>query len=101
MKTESELEKQLRIDEHYRILLKGIWRIIIPSIIIFLLVYFGMPRPSYTCPNLSITVKNGDTLDGIVRKHCSGTFTDALDDMVSEYGSTIYAGQIVILPTDN
>lgn len=101
MNAKHELERQTKIDAHYEALLKGIWRIVIFSVIIFLLVFFGMPKPSYTCPNLSITVKNGDTLDGIVREYCSGTFTDALDDMVKEYGTIIYAGQVVALPSDN
>ena len=95
-----ELERQERIDAHYRALAKNIWLFCIATVIVCLLVFFGMSKPSYTCPNLSVTVKQGDTLDGIVREHCSGTFTDALDDMVSEYGTTIYAGQVVILPSD-
>ena len=95
-----ELERQERIDSHYRALAKNIWLFCIATVIVCLLVFFGMSKPSYTCPNLSVTVKQGDTLDGIVREHCSGTFTDALDDMVSEYGTTIYAGQVVILPSD-
>ncbi len=95
-----ELERQERIDAHYRALAKNIWLFGIVSVIVCLLVFFGMSKPSYTCPNITVTVKQGDTLDGIVREHCSGTFTDALDDMVSEYGTTIYAGQVVILPSD-
>jgi hypothetical protein len=95
-----ELERQERIDAHYRALAKNIWLFGIATVIVSLLIFFGMSSPSYSCPNLSVTVKQGDTLDGIVREHCSGTFTDALDDMVSEYGTTIYAGQVVILPSD-
>lgn len=95
-----ELERQERIDAHYRALAKNIWLFTIASVIISLLIFFGMSSPSYSCPNITVTVKQGDTLDGIVREHCSGTFTDALDDMVSEYGTTIYAGQVVILPSD-
>jgi hypothetical protein len=95
-----ELERQERIDAHYRALAKNIWLFGIATVIVCLLVFFGMSKPSYTCPNITVTVKQGDTLDGIVREHCSGTFTDALDDMVSEYGTTIYAGQVVILPSD-
>jgi len=101
MNAKSELERQARIDAHYRALSKSIWRVSIFLVITFLLVFFGMSKPSYTCPNLSVTVKQGDTLDAIVREHCSGTFTDALDDMVSEYGSTIYAGQVVTLPDND
>jgi hypothetical protein len=95
-----ELERQERIDAHYRALAKNIWLFTIASVIISLLIFFGMSSPSYSCPNITVTVKQGDTLDGIVREHCSGTYTDALDDMVSEYGTTIYAGQVVILPSD-
>jgi hypothetical protein len=95
-----ELERQEKIDAHYRALAKNIWLFGIATVIVSLLIFFGMSSPSYSCPNLSVTVKQGDTLDGIVREHCSGTFTDALDDMVSEYGTTIYAGQVVILPSD-
>jgi|694.fasta_scaffold15567_3 hypothetical protein len=95
-----ELERQERIDAHYRALAKNIWLFTIASVIISLLIFFGMSSPSYSCPNITVTVKQGDTLDGIIREHCSGTYTDALDDMVSEYGTTIYAGQVVILPSD-
>ena len=95
-----ELERQERIDAHYRALAKNIWLFGIATVIVSLLIFFGMSSPSYSCPNITVTVKQGDTLDGIIREHCSGTFTDALDDMVSEYGTTIYAGQVVILPSD-
>jgi hypothetical protein len=95
-----ELERQERIDAHYRALAKNIWLFGIATVIVSLLIFFSMSSPSYSCPNITVTVKQGDTLDGIVREHCSGTFTDALDDMVSEYGTTIYAGQVVILPSD-
>lgn len=95
-----ELERQEKIDAHYRALAKNIWLFGIATVIVSLLIFFGMSSPSYSCPNITVTVKQGDTLDGIVREHCSGTYTDALDDMVSEYGTTIYAGQVVILPSD-
>jgi hypothetical protein len=96
-----EQERQERIDAHYRALANNIWFVAIAMVICFLLVFFGMSKPSYTCPDITVTVKQGDTLDGIVREHCSGTYTDALDDMVNEYGTTIYAGQVVILPDND
>jgi len=97
----NKLERQERIDAHYRALAKNIWLMAIAMVIISLLVFFGLSSPSYSCPNITVTVQQGDTLDGIIREHCSGTYTDALDDIVSEYGTTIYAGQTVTLPDGN
>ena len=97
----NKLERQERIDAHYRALAKNIWLMVIAMVIISLLVFFGLSSPSYSCPNITVTVRQGDTLDGIIREHCSGTYTDALDDIVSEYGTTIYAGQTVTLPHGN
>jgi len=97
----NKLERQERIDAHYQALAKNIWLMVIASVIVSLLVFFGLSSPSYSCPNITVTVQQGDTLDGIIREHCSGTYTDALDDIVSEYGTTIYAGQTVTLPDGN
>lgn len=65
-----ELERQERIDAHYRALAKNIWLFGIATVIVSLLIFFGMSSPSYSCPNITVTVKQGDTLDGIIREHC-------------------------------
>lgn len=55
----------------------------------------------FVCESRPITVQAGDTLDGIVREHCSGTVTDALDEVVRVYGTTIHANDTIYLPTND
>ena len=52
-----ELERQERIDAHYRALAKNIWLFGIASVIVSLLIFFGMSSPSYSCPNITVTVQ--------------------------------------------
>lgn len=53
----------------------------------------------FVCESRPITVQSGDTLDGIVREHCSGVVTDALDEVVRVYGTTIHANDTIYLPS--
>lgn len=55
----------------------------------------------FVCESRPITVQSGDTLDGIVREHCSGVVTDALDEVVRVYGTTIHANDTIYLPTSD
>jgi hypothetical protein len=53
----------------------------------------------YFCNGAPITVKDGDTLFWITRKNCDGNFMNALDEVVSFYGSDLQVGDVIYLPT--
>lgn len=55
----------------------------------------------FVCESRPITVQSGDTLDGIVREHCSGEVLIALDQVVEVYGTTIHANDTIYLPTSD
>lgn len=52
----------------------------------------------FVCETRAITVQAGDTLDEIVRDHCEGEVTRALDNVVRVYGATIQPNQTIYLP---
>lgn len=103
MKTLSKEQlRQQRIDAHYRSLAKDIWKMVIIFVIAILVIFINARNtPSFTCPEITVTIQKGDTLDGIVRKHCKGTVTNALDILVNQYGATIYPFQTIALPTSD
>lgn len=74
---------------------------------LFALIWFVMWVASgglavgFTCDTRPITVQSGDTLDGIVREFCAGTVTDALDQVVKVYGTTIYPNTMIYLPSSD
>lgn len=70
---------------------------------IYLVVWFvgSFTSEGFACDSRPITVQSGDTLDGIVREHCSGVVTDALDEVVRVYGTTIHANDTIYLPTSD
>lgn len=74
---------------------------------LFALIWFVMWVASgglavgFTCDTRPITVQSGDTLDGIVREFCAGTVTDALDQVVRVYGTTIYPNTMIYLPSSD
>ena len=60
-----------------------------------------MTSVGFVCESRPITVQAGDTLDGIVREHCSGEVLVALDEVVRVYGTTIHANDTIYLPTSD
>jgi len=63
--------------------------------------FSSFTNEGFSCERFPITVENGDTLDGIVREFCAGEVTSALDQVVRVYGTTIYAGNTIYLPTSD
>jgi hypothetical protein len=53
----------------------------------------------YFCNGAPINIKEGDTLYWIVRNNCDGNFVNALDEVVSFYGTTLQVGNTIYLPT--
>lgn len=53
----------------------------------------------YFCNGAPITIKEGDTLYWITRTNCDGNFMNALDEVVSFYGTTLTVGDTIYLPT--
>lgn len=74
---------------------------------LFALIWFvlwvasGGLSAGFACDTRPITVQSGDTLDGIVREFCTGTVTDALDQVVRVYGVTIQPNQTIYLPSSD
>lgn len=49
---------------------------------------------AYTCNTDPVIVQEGDSMYEIATANCSGNITNAVDDLVDEYGFTeIYPGQ--------
>lgn len=49
---------------------------------------------AYTCNTDPVIVQEGDSMYEIAMANCSGNITNAVDDLVDEYGFTeIYPGQ--------
>jgi len=71
------------------------------SLWLALWVSLSFTREGFACERFSITVEAGDTLDGIVREYCAGEVVSALDQVVRVYGTTIYAGDTIYLPTSD
>jgi len=63
--------------------------------------FLSFTREGFACEKYPITVQVGDTLDGIVRENCVGEVVNALDQVVKVYGTTIYAGNTIYLPTSD
>jgi hypothetical protein len=55
----------------------------------------------FFCNGAPISIKEGDTLYWITRTHCDGNTMNALDAVVSFYGTTLTVGDTLFLPTHN
>ncbi len=53
----------------------------------------------FFCNGAPLTVKEGDTLYWITRTNCDGNTMNALDKVVSFYGTTLTIGDTIYLPT--
>ena len=54
--------------------------------------------PVYSCDTQSIPVESGDTIDGIVRTHCTGEIDEVISLLVKMYGARIDTWQTLHLP---
>jgi hypothetical protein len=53
----------------------------------------------YTCDTASVIIGEGQTLYQIVHANCTGNLSNAVDQIVMDYGTTqIYPGQEIWLP---
>lgn len=70
---------------------------------VYVAVWFigNLTSEGFVCESRPITIQYGDTLDGIVREHCSGEVLNALDQVVKVYGTTIHANDTIYLPTSD
>jgi hypothetical protein len=57
--------------------------------------------PRYSCDYNAVKVVSGDTIDGIVRRHCSGDVLTVIDTLVTMYGTDIDTWQTIHLPIDS
>jgi hypothetical protein len=55
----------------------------------------------FFCNGAPISIKEGDTLYWITRTNCDGNTMNALDEVVSFYGTTLTVGDTIYLPTHN
>ncbi len=95
-----ELDKY---EEHYRMLARK-FRYAILGIITTLgalaLHLHNSAKPDYECHEATVIVQQYQTLWGIASELCTGEVSKAVDDLVDKYGTTIHAGQAIILPID-
>jgi hypothetical protein len=61
---------------------------------------------SYTCDNKPIIVQamtdgSHQTLYALANANCRGNISEAVNDLVDTYGTTIQVGQRIFLPTNN
>jgi hypothetical protein len=53
----------------------------------------------YTCDSAPVIIQEGQTLYQIIRENCAGNISNAVDQIVLDYGTTqIYPGQEIWLP---
>jgi hypothetical protein len=55
--------------------------------------------PAWRCDTDPVMVKQGDTLNSIVRERCSGDLVGALYGAYNSYGAVIYPSQVIWLPS--
>ena len=55
----------------------------------------------FFCNGTPLIIKEGDTLYWITRTNCDGNTMNALDKVVSFYGTTLTIGDTIYLPTHN
>lgn len=95
-----ELDKY---DEHYRMLARkfiaGIIGIVV-AITALAIHLHNSGKPDYECHEATVIVQEYDTLWSIASELCTGVITEAVDDLVDKYGTTIRLGQGIVLPTD-
>jgi len=73
--------------------------VVIGIVGIFAMVLSQQQESGFTCsPNRQV-VKSGDTIYHIVRRNCTGDTQKVTDSVVDTYGSGIYVGQVIYLPT--
>lgn len=90
-----------KYDEHYRMLSRKfrVFAVIVITAITLVAVQIRN-APEYQCSQATIIVKDGETIWNIAERECTGNTTRAVDYLVDKYGTTIYAGQAIQLPTD-
>jgi hypothetical protein len=97
-----EYERQARIDAHYRWLARClrnfVLAVIVACVVLGLHQYNTNKAEAYTCYTDTVTVIPLDTLWRIAEEYCSGNITNATDDLVDKYGTTIQIGQVIELP---
>lgn len=98
----SEWERQARIDAHYRRLARSLRNFVLAVIVVCVILalhqYNTKKAEAYTCYGDKVTVIAWDTLWRIAEEYCSGNITNATDDLVDKYGTTIQIGQVIELP---
>jgi hypothetical protein len=57
--------------------------------------FAGWLEPSYRCAEAQHVVVEGDSLWSIASRHCTGDMRDAVDELVSRYGTLITPGQVI------
>lgn len=54
--------------------------------------------PDFDCNNVTLIVKEGDTVWSLAERYCTGNIQAAADAIVAEYGADIRPTQAVRLP---
>ncbi|NDB08482.1 MAG: hypothetical protein EBX97_07435 [Actinobacteria bacterium] len=97
-----DYQRQVRINAHYRWLARClrnfVLAVIITCVILGLHQYNTNKAEAYTCYGDKVTVIAWDTLWRIAEEYCSGNISNATDDLVDKYGTTIQIGQVIDLP---
>lgn len=74
-------------------------RIIVFALIaLAFVIAFAVDAERVRCPDMSVTVQQGDSAWLIAETHCEGNIQNATDKIVDEYGITLRVGQVIVLP---
>lgn len=60
--------------------------------------YEDLTSPSYECEDITVVVKEGDTIWSIGESHCEGDLLDVRYQLTRTYGTDIWPGQRIELP---
>jgi hypothetical protein len=81
---------------------KTIVRLVLATLFIFGFIKVLESNEQFTCPSVTVTVQNGDTVSDLLKENgCTGNLENARNKTVKLIGgSTIYPGQTFTLPSN-